>query len=99
MSLGGKKAKRKHKVPKKMSALFSKMLICGLDFVENGCALFNTMYERSFAVLVRVVPRLLEFNLARTVPEIVRTIINNINPFRTAISFWGQLGTNYLEFD
>ena len=21
-----------------------------------------------------------------------------INPFRTAVSFWGQLGTNYLEF-
>ena len=21
------------------------------------------------------------------------------NPFRTAVSFWGQLGTNYLEFE
>ena len=22
-----------------------------------------------------------------------------LNPFRTAVSFWGQLGTNYLEFE
>ena len=22
-----------------------------------------------------------------------------LNPFRTAVSFWGQLGTTYLEFD
>ena len=23
----------------------------------------------------------------------------SVNPFRTAVSFWGQFGTNYLEFD
>ena len=22
-----------------------------------------------------------------------------VNPFRTAVLFWGQFGTNYLEFD
>ena len=22
-----------------------------------------------------------------------------VNPFRAAVSFWGQFGTNYLEFD
>ena len=23
----------------------------------------------------------------------------HLNPFRTAVSFWGQSGTNYLEFE
>ena len=27
------------------------------------------------------------------------TTINTVNPFRTAVSFWGKLGTNYLEFE
>ena len=27
------------------------------------------------------------------------TIAALVNPFRTAVSFWGQLGTNYLEFE
>ena len=25
--------------------------------------------------------------------------VNILDPFRTAVSFWGQFGTNYLEFD
>ena len=26
-------------------------------------------------------------------------LINQLNPFRTAVSFWGQLGANYLELE
>ena len=34
-----------------------------------------------------------------TIFVLFTVVPRNINPFRTAVSFWGQLGTNYLEFE
>ena len=34
------------------------------------------------------------------IPKAVRTMYHGrLNPISTAVSFWGQLGTNYLEFE
>ena len=41
-------------------------------------------------------------NLARSCRALVRQlsgVLLTLNPFRTAVSFWGQFGTNCLEFD
>ena len=38
------------------------------------------------------------FIRAGDTPTTIRSS-TSVNPFRTAVSFWGQLGANYLEFE